>query len=63
MFVNFPMADELYMPFFVLSGTNRYFRKIAARFNVETSFVDMTNPENVKNAIKPNTRVSRLWTL
>lgn len=38
-------------------GTNRYFRHVASRMNIQTSFVDCTNPENVKNALKPNTKM------
>ena len=44
--------DDLY------GGTNRYFSKVASRFKIETTFVDATNVENVKNAMKPNTKVS-----
>ena len=40
-----------------VSGTNRYFRKIASKFGVETDFVDCTVAENVQKAMKPNTRV------
>merc|ERR1711862_795789 len=43
--------DDLY------GGTNRYFRKVAARMNIETSFVDATNPKNIEAAIRPNTRM------
>merc|ERR1711973_818547 len=28
----------------VYGGTNRYFRKVASRMNIETTFVDATNP-------------------
>jgi len=38
-------------------GTNRFFRKIASKFNVETSFVDLTVAENLEKHIKPNTRM------
>lgn len=38
-------------------GTNRYFRKVASKFGIETTFVDATVAENVKNALKPNTRM------
>ena len=31
----------------VYGGTNRYFRKVANRMNIETSFVDATVPEKV----------------
>ncbi|KAK2166633.1 hypothetical protein LSH36_37g10053 [Paralvinella palmiformis] len=43
--------DDLY------GGTNRFFRQIASKNGVEASFVDATNPENVRKAIKPNTRM------
>merc|ERR1719266_1976573 len=43
--------DDLY------GGTNRYFRKVAARMNIETSFVDATNPKNIEDAIRPNTKM------
>ena len=43
--------DDLY------GGTNRYFRKVAARMNIQTTFVDARNPDNVKNAIKDNTKM------
>jgi len=43
--------DDLY------GGTNRYFRKVAARMNIETSFVDATNPKNIEAAIRPNTKM------
>jgi len=41
----------------VYGGTNRYFRNVAARMGLEASFVDPTNPLNIKNAIKPTTRL------
>jgi len=40
------------------AGTNRFFRKIASKANLEASLVDATNVENVKAAMKPNTKVS-----
>jgi len=43
--------DDLY------GGTNRYFRKVAARMNIETSFVDATDPKNIETAIRPNTKM------
>jgi len=43
--------DDLY------GGTNRYFRKVASKMNIETSFVDATDPQKVANAIKPNTKM------
>ena len=43
--------DDMY------GGINRYFRKVAARMNIETSFVDATVPSNIEAAIRPNTRM------
>merc|ERR1719361_2493613 len=43
--------DDLY------GGTNRYFRKVASKMGIETSFVDATNAQKVAEAIKPNTRM------
>jgi len=41
----------------IYGGTNRYFRKVAARMGIEVSFVDMTKPENASAALKPNTKL------
>jgi len=41
----------------VYGGTNRYFRKVASRMNIETSFVDATDPSKIEEAIRPNTRM------
>jgi len=41
----------------VYGGTNRYFRKVASRMNIQTSFVDATTPSKVRDAIQPNTRM------
>merc|ERR1712121_300028 len=41
----------------VYGGTNRYFRKVASRMNIETTFVDATNPSNIAEAIRPNTKM------
>lgn len=38
-------------------GTNRVTRKMFQQYGVEFSYVDFTNPENIKNAIKENTRL------
>ncbi|TRY79317.1 hypothetical protein TCAL_02004 [Tigriopus californicus] len=38
-------------------GTNRYFRQVAARMNIETSFVDATDPQKIKEALRPNTKM------
>lgn len=46
-------CDDIY------GGTNRLFSKIMTRFGIEIDMVDATNIENIKKAIKPNTKVSR----
>ena len=44
----------------VYGGTQRYMRKIAEEKGMLTfTFVDMTNPDNVAKAIKPNTKL--IW--
>lgn len=43
--------DDLY------GGTNRLFRNIGKARGLETSFVDMRNPEEVRKAITPKTRL------
>lgn len=44
----------------LFSGSNRYFRKVAERMNIHTTFVDLSNLDAVKSSIKPNTKVIRL---
>ncbi|UYV69393.1 CTH [Cordylochernes scorpioides] len=41
----------------VYGGTNRYYRRCASNYNLETTFVDARDPENVKNALRPNTKM------
>ncbi|XP_066299514.1 cystathionine gamma-lyase-like [Branchiostoma lanceolatum] len=41
----------------VYGGTNRYFRRVASRNGIETSFVDCTDAANVAAALKPNTKM------
>jgi cystathionine beta-lyase/cystathionine gamma-synthase len=43
----------------VYGGTFRFFDKVMKNFGIEYSFVDTRNPDNVKNAIQPNTKM--LW--
>ena len=40
-----------------VSGTNRYFRKVAEHMNIHTTFVDATDVECVRASMKPNTKV------
>lgn len=48
--------DDLY------GGTNRFFKKCATRMGVETSFVDCTVIDNIKKALKSNTKLVWLET-
>ncbi|XP_054016819.1 putative cystathionine gamma-lyase 2 [Hylaeus anthracinus] len=41
----------------VYGGTNRYFQKCLTLHNIEVTFVDMTDLNNVVAAIKPNTKM------
>lgn len=43
----------------VYGGTGRLFRKVAVpRYNMEVDFIDMDDPENIRAAVKENTKVS-----
>ncbi len=43
-------------------GTFRYYTKIQARYGVEFSFVDTSDPKEVERAFRPNTRLLHLET-
>ncbi|KAH9248259.1 hypothetical protein BASA81_014105 [Batrachochytrium salamandrivorans] len=43
----------------VYGGTFRYFTKVANNNGIETSFVDLNDPETLRAAIKPNTKL--IW--
>ncbi|ESO04975.1 hypothetical protein HELRODRAFT_111430 [Helobdella robusta] len=43
----------------VYGGTNRYINKVLVTMDIEATFVDATEPANVKQALKPNTKM--LW--
>ena len=38
-------------------GVSRYFSKVSSNFNLEISLVDLTDTENLRKAIKSNTKV------
>ena len=46
----------------VYGGTNRYFRQVAARMNIQTTFVDATDPAKLDGAIRDNTKMVWLET-
>lgn len=41
----------------VYGGTNRFLTKVANHQGIETSFVDLIDPQNIKTAIKENTKL------
>ena len=43
----------------VYGGVSRHFNQILTRYNLHFSYVDTTDPENVKSALKPETKM--LW--
>lgn len=43
----------------VYGGTNRYFRKVAERMNIQPTFVDATDLALVRTSMKPNTKL--IW--
>ncbi|HTX02841.1 MAG TPA: cystathionine gamma-synthase [Candidatus Acidoferrales bacterium] len=47
------VTDDLY------GGTYRLFSRVLARYGLEFTYVDMTDPASVKNAMRPSTRM--LW--
>lgn len=46
-------SDDLY------GGTKRLFNRIFSEYNIEASYVDTVDPENVEKGIQPNTRI--IW--
>lgn len=49
-------GDHIIVTEDVYGGTYRLLSNILTRMNIETTFVDMTQPELVKAALKPNTK-------
>lgn len=41
----------------VYAATNTFFREIAPKFQIETTFVNANDPEELEKAIKPNTKI------
>jgi cystathionine gamma-synthase len=52
-------GDHVVVPHDAYHGTGRLLRETFARWGLETSFVDMTEPAEVERALRPTTRV--LW--
>lgn len=55
-FLLFSAGDHLVVTEDVYGGTYRMLTTILSRMNIETTFVDMTDLEQVKAAIRPNTK-------
>ncbi len=53
----FVPGDHLLIGDDVYGGTFRYTTKVLAKYGVEIEFIDMTDPQNVEKAIKPNTKM------
>ncbi len=53
----FAPGDHLLIGDDVYGGTFRYTTKVLSKYGVEPEFIDMTNPENVARAIRPNTKM------
>ena len=51
------LNDKSNMNGCIFSGTNRYFQRIATELGLEVGFADCTQPEKLKAALKPNTKV------
>ena len=50
-------GDHVVAPDDTYFGTREIFRDLFSRWGVETSFVDMTNTEEVGGAVRPSTRL------
>ncbi|KAF4325409.1 hypothetical protein G195_000883 [Phytophthora kernoviae 00238/432] len=55
-FMMFSAGDHMIVTEDVYGGTYRLLTSILSRMQIETTFVDMTNIEEVKAALKPNTK-------
>jgi cystathionine gamma-lyase len=53
----FKPGDHLLVGDDVYGGTFRYTTKVLSKYGVETEFINMTDPNNVEQAIRPNTKM------
>ncbi|MBY0403345.1 MAG: PLP-dependent aspartate aminotransferase family protein, partial [Cyanobacteria bacterium] len=53
----FQSGDHVIVGDDVYGGTFRLFTKVMNRFGLDVSFVDMTNPSTITQAIRPNTKL------
>ncbi|MBU8879478.1 bifunctional cystathionine gamma-lyase/homocysteine desulfhydrase [Bacillus sp. FJAT-29790] len=58
----FNSGDHVIMTDDVYGGSFRVMTKVLNRFGIDSTFVDTSNLENIKNAIKPNTKAIHLET-
>lgn len=54
---NVKSGDHIVAPDSMYSTTTLFLKEIEEKFNIETSFVDATNAENYRDAIKENTKL------
>lgn len=52
-----PQGDHCVITECSYGGTNRVARKMFAKWGIEFTFVDFTDPAKVEAAIKPNTKL------
>lgn len=45
----------------IYGGTSRLLNNVISRFNIDISYIDTTDLKNVKNSIKSNTKVRKLF--
>ncbi|MCB9134446.1 MAG: PLP-dependent transferase [Anaerolineales bacterium] len=55
----FKAGDHVISSDDVYGGVSRLYNQILSKFGVEITYVDTTNPENIAEAIRPNTRM--IW--
>ena len=55
-FLLFSAGDHVIVTEDVYGGTYRLLTTVLKRLNIDTTFVDMTDPEQVKAALRPNTK-------
>jgi cystathionine beta-lyase len=61
-FFKFSSGDHLIVPEDVYGGTYRFLTQVLKRMNIAVSFVDMTDLDKVKAALRPNTKAVYLET-
>ena len=59
---NVKSGDHIVAPESMYSTTTLFLKEIAEKFGIETTFIDATNAENYRDAIKENTKVFWLET-